>query len=236
MSPTSPTPNRSASPFLSVGADPAAPVLDIAAVCLGPWQTNCYALRPRGHPGCWIIDAGFEPQPLIDAVTSLGAKPELLILTHAHPDHIAGVAALRRAFPMLPVLIHRAESAWLADPALNLSALSGMDITAPGPDRTLDDADSLTLGPTTWTVLHTPGHSPGSISLHCPAAAVVFSGDALFAGSVGRTDFPASDWSTLERSIRSKLYTLPPATRVLPGHGPSTTISQERASNPFVSG
>jgi glyoxylase-like metal-dependent hydrolase (beta-lactamase superfamily II) len=111
-----------------------------------------------------------------------------------------------------------------------------MPVSAPGPDRLLRDGDVLRLGELDWRVLHTPGHSPGSITLHQPHLGVAIVGDALFAGSIGRTDFPGSDFDTLARSIRERLYTLPGSTRVLPGHGEPTTIARERAGNPFVRG
>jgi glyoxylase-like metal-dependent hydrolase (beta-lactamase superfamily II) len=102
------------------------------------------------------------------------------------------------------------------------------------PDETLEDEQALGLGETRWHVLHTPGHSPGGVTLHCPDLAVAFAGDTLFAGSIGRYDFPSSDGPTLFASIRHRLYTLPDDTAVLPGHGPATTVAREKKSNPFV--
>lgn len=195
-------------------------------------QTNCYTVRSGDH--LWIVDAGFDPAPLIDLVTGTGLTPEAIVLTHAHPDHIAGIPEVLEAFPGTPVWIHRLERNWLTDPTLNLSALMGQPVAVGEANRLLDDDESLTLGDTTWRVRHTPGHSPGSISLSCDQAPVVLAGDALFAGSVGRTDFPGSDPATLAESIRTQLYTLPDETTVFSGHGPSTTIGREKASNPFV--
>lgn len=201
---------------------------------LGPYLTNCYLATVPGHAGCWIIDASFEPGPIIDAVRDQGLHPELLVLTHAHIDHIAGVDEVRSAFADLPVVIHEAERDWLDDPGLNLSALAGMPVTASGLSRTLAHGDELTLGPTTWQVRHTPGHSPGGITLWHEASGQALVGDALFAGSIGRTDFPGSDFDTLARAIRTQLYTLPEQTRVYPGHGDPTTIGREALTNPFV--
>jgi glyoxylase-like metal-dependent hydrolase (beta-lactamase superfamily II) len=209
-------------------------LLDITRYTLGPFDTNCYVVQPRGHAGCWIIDASFEPASLIEGVKTRGAAPELLLLTHAHVDHIAGVDQVRRAFPGIPVLLHEAEADWMGDPMLNLSEFGGQRVSIRPADGSLEDGQTLTLGPTSWRVLHTPGHSPGGVAFYNAASDVVVSGDALFAGSIGRTDFPGSDFATLEQSIRRKLYTLPGQTRVLPGHGPPTTIGREMIANPFV--
>ncbi len=209
----------------------------VHAFPLGPYETNCYIVRPAGSATCWIIDASFGGKSLVQAAQRLGATPELLILTHAHLDHIAGVDEVRAAHPTLPILIHAAERHWLGDPQANLSALAGFPVTCAPATRVLNEGDVLMLGPTTWRVLHTPGHSPGGIGLyHAPAAGppILLAGDTLFAGSVGRSDFPGSDPKVLAASIREKLYTLPDDTIVYPGHGPSTTIGREKRSNPFV--
>lgn len=203
---------------------------------LGPHQTNCYvATAPaEDSQACWIIDAGYNPEPLIDWVRSEGLTPRALILTHAHCDHMAGVDAVRAAFPGIQVWIHAEEAAWLGDPELNLSAAMGIPATAAPAEHDLEEGQTLQLGETTWRVLHTPGHSPGSVSLVCESAAVAFVGDALFAGSVGRTDFPTSDHEALMTAISEKLYTLPDETQTLSGHGPPTTIGHEKRTNPFV--
>lgn len=215
-----------------------APRCHVEGFTLGPFETNCYILTVENaaadEPSCWIIDASFEPQDLIDRVNARGLRPAALILTHAHVDHIAGVAAVRSAFPGLPIWIHEAEREWLSNPMLNLSAMMGMSITSPGPDRLLVDGETLTLGGLKWTVLHTPGHSPGGITLYNEPTRTAIVGDALFAGSIGRTDFPGSDHETLANAIRTKLYTLPDDTTIYPGHGPTSTIGREKRTNPFV--
>lgn len=210
----------------------------IAAFALGPFQTNCYIVHEPDSHAAWIVDAGFDPAELIDFVRSQSLRPEALILTHAHADHIAGVDTVLEAFPNLPIHIHPAEREWLTDPHANLSAGMGVPVVCRSIRHTevrdLNDADTLTLAGQPWRIAHTPGHSPGSISLINEPARIAIVGDALFNGSIGRTDFPHSDFDTLANSIRDKLYTLPPDTRVLPGHGPATTIARERTTNPFV--
>lgn len=205
--------------------------ISIESFALGPWQTNCYVVRGENGGG-FVVDCGMAPGPLLDAADGVTA----IVLTHAHVDHIAGLLEARRRMPGVPIWNHEAEAAWLLDAELNLSAFGGMPVTAPPADRSLTDGETVSLAGESWRVLHTPGHSPGSISLWCEAAGVVLSGDALFAGSIGRTDFPGCSFEALERSIRERLYTLPAETVVYPGHGPSTTIAKERATNPFVRG
>lgn len=199
---------------------------------LGPWETNCYVIRDADR--CWIVDAGYEPEPMLDWLASEGLTPEAVLLTHAHLDHIAGLHEVRQRFPDLPILIHPAEQAFLTDTYLNLSSFLAAPVVAPEATGTLEHGQVLPLGQSEWHIYHTPGHSPGGITLHCPTLATAIVGDTLFAGSVGRTDFPTSEPDTLIRSIRDRLFTLPPHTRVLPGHGEETTVEREMASNPYV--
>jgi hydroxyacylglutathione hydrolase len=225
-------PRKHARPEGGTTCDPAR----IEAFVLGPYQTNCYLVYVGTGPDCWIVDCGFDPQEMIDRVQELRLTPTAIILTHAHIDHIAGLAEVRRAFPGVPVMIHRAERDWLGDPELNLSAFAGLPISGPDADRLLEEGDELTLAGSTWRVLHTPGHSPGGITLYSARDNSALVGDALFAGSIGRTDFPGCSFEELEQSIRTKLYTLPEETRIYPGHGPGSTIGRERRTNPFVNG
>ena len=210
------------------------PQVSVRGFALGPFETNCYVVRAGEGKSCWIVDAGYDPGELIGFVRGEGLTPEAVVLTHAHADHIAGVREVLEAFPGTPVWIHEAEREWLRDPELNLSAAMGMGITSPGPDATLKHGQDLELAGSRWRVLHTPGHSPGGVTLYCEDAGLALVGDALFAGSIGRTDFPGSSFETLAASIREHLYALPDETRALPGHGPETTIGREKRGNPFV--
>lgn len=209
----------------------------VEGIELGPFATNSYIVWPEGEKVCWVVDPSFEPEELIERVRELGLTPTAIVLTHAHVDHIAGVDEVLREFGAgLPVLVHRAEKDWLSDPMKNLSVLGGFGVTAKGPTGFIDEGEGLTLGATEWKVLHTPGHSPGGVTLWHEPSGVALVGDTLFAGSVGRTDFPGCDGVAMERSIREKLYRFPDETRVYPGHGPPTTIGREKRSNPFVRG
>jgi len=208
---------------------------------LGGFQTNCYVVRIPGEVGaagepCWVIDPGEDPRRVIEHLRSAGLQPSHILLTHAHADHIAGLDAVTAAFPQAKVLLHSAEHPFLEDPQLNLSAFIGMPISVRGADGALADGDRIRLGSTEWRVLHTPGHSPGSVTLVCDAAGEALVGDTLFAGSIGRVDFPTSNPSHMHRSLHEVLMTLPDTVRVHPGHGPSTTVGAERRSNPWLQG
>ena len=206
----------------------------IDRVILGAYETNCYVLRRNeAARDCLIVDPGFEAGPLIDFLQSRELDPAAVVLTHGHIDHIAGLAALREAYPDLKVYIHRLDAKMLTDPYANLSAMHGMPFTTEPQDVTLEEPDKIEQAGVKLQVLHTPGHTPGGISLYAPDDGLVFVGDTLFAGSIGRTDFPGGSMPELLRSVREKLFTLPGDTQAYPGHGPTTTIAQEKAHNPF---
>jgi hydroxyacylglutathione hydrolase len=210
----------------------------VETFALGPFETNSYLLIDEPTSTAWIIDVPFEPEVLIQAIQHSRCSVSHIIFTHAHADHIGGVRDILQQLPTRPkLLIHSAESSWLVDPMLNLSALMGLPVTTPAADYLLNHGDTLSLGPTRFEIRHTPGHSPGSISLITslsPGKPVVFAGDALFAGSIGRTDFPGCSQDVLLASIRRELYTLEDHTVVYPGHGPPTTIGREKRSNPYA--
>lgn len=200
---------------------------------LGDWQTNCYLLHWPATREAVIVDAGFDPKPLLDRVAELGVSVRYILLTHGHLDHIGGLEACKAATGA-PVLIHPDDAPMLTDPRRNFSSLFGQPLIAPAADRLLRPGEAIEVGGDRIEVRHTPGHSPGSVSFVLPGH--VLGGDALFAGSIGRTDFPGGDFDTLVRSIWRELFSLPPETVVWPGHGPSTTVGDEREYNPFVGG
>lgn len=206
----------------------------IESFALGPFATNCYVVRAPDTDECWIVDAGIEPGDMIDAIRRHQLHPVRIFLTHAHVDHIAGLGEVRAAFPDVPVLIHQAEKDWLAEPQLNLSCIMGEPFSTSPPDELLEGGETYALGDARFRILFTPGHSPGGVTLYSAESATALVGDTLFADSIGRYDFPTSDGPTLFKSIRDILYALPEETRVLPGHGPPTTIGREKTSNPFV--
>ncbi len=211
-------------------------MLSIKPFNLGQWMTNCYVVHAGEGTGdeCWIIDAGFEPGPMLSYIEEAGLNPSRIVLTHAHLDHMAGVADIRSRYPEIEICLHESEIGFMTDPQLNLSTMLPWPVTGPEPTRVIRHGDILSLVGLSFTVRHTPGHSPGGITLYQEDNSVAFVGDALFAGSIGRYDFPTSDGDLLFRSIREQLLTLPDETRVLPGHGPETTIGQEKKTNPFL--
>lgn len=198
---------------------------------LGDFATNCYIIACPQTRACAVVDPGV-PDPWIKRTLSeQGLTPSLILLTHGHVDHIGGVEWVK-AQSGAPVWVHPADEPMLRDPRLNSSAFFGAPITAPPPDRLLNEGDTVTLGNLTFQVLHTPGHTPGGICFYTPGHLIA--GDTLFAGSVGRTDLAGGNWESLIRSIRTKLLPLPPETVVYPGHGPTTTIGDEKEYNPFL--
>lgn len=203
--------------------------MKIDRLILGDFQTNCYVVRAdEAAVDCLVIDAGLDAEELVEFIENHQLNPVAAILTHGHADHIVGTEALRRQYPQIRVYIHKLDAAMLADPRANLSVLVGMTFRATPADVLLEDNDAVDLAGIRLKVLHTPGHTPGGICLYAEAEGLVFAGDTLFADGIGRTDFPGGDGDLLIASIRTRLFVLPEATAVYPGHGMRTTIGRER--------
>ncbi len=204
-------------------------------VPLGPLSTNAYILSNQ-QKECVIFDPGGDGQKLIATLNRQGLKPLAILLTHAHFDHIGAVDEVRNQY-CIKVYIHESEKNWLGDSSLNGSRFfMGNEVRINHADVLLKEEGKLTVGSFTFELFHTPGHSPGSVSFYHEEAEVVFSGDALFAGSIGRTDLPGGNSELLLSSIHKKLLSLPEETIVLSGHGPETTIQAEMDDNPFLHG
>lgn len=198
---------------------------------LGEFETNCYIIACPETKQALVIDPG-QPDPwILETVQLEDLTVKEILLTHGHCDHIGGVEYVK-SWSGAPVRIHNNDRPMLLDARLNGSAYFGEPFTAPAPDGSLKEGDEITCGTLRFKVLFTPGHSPGSISLY--TAGHLVAGDALFAGSIGRTDLPGGDAKMLVKAIKTKLLTLPKATIVYPGHGPTTTIGDEAAYNPFL--
>ncbi len=205
-------------------------MVKIYPLVVGRLQTNCYILQSGKE--AIVIDAGDEADRIRRFLTDMGTKPKMIIATHTHFDHVLGVQGLR-AETSAPFLIHKDDLPMLESMQTRVQQIMGFKVPPPPKvDSYLKEGDQLTLGDETIRVIHTPGHSPGSISL--AGKSYVFTGDALFNKSIGRTDLPGGDYETLIRSIKKKLFELSDNTIVYPGHGPETTIGDEKLANPFV--
>jgi len=212
----------------------------IAGFPAGSFAANCYLVAPGPGQECLIIDPGQDSEAGIDEIVAqYRLRPAAVLATHGHIDHIWAVAPVCGA-RNIPAYIHPADRALLTDPAKGLSLLAGQQlfggITFTEPDDVLELADGMTLdlAGVSLVVDHAPGHTPGSVTFRLPAT--VFTGDLLFAGSIGRTDLPGGDYQTILDSLARVCLPLPDETVVLSGHGPQTTIGAERASNPFLAG
>ncbi|MDP6602294.1 MAG: MBL fold metallo-hydrolase [Phycisphaerales bacterium] len=206
----------------------------ITPYVLGDYMTNCHIVTEGGE--CWVVDCGYEPHSLIAHLQDHDLHPTGVLLTHCHADHIAGLDELRGAIGDVPVLCHAAERGWCEDPMANLSGLAGLPIVVRPPSGTITPGEDIQIGGSSWRVLHTPGHSPGSVCFVHDESGQAIVGDTLFAGSIGRHDFPTSKVEDLRHSVFEVLMQLPDAMDIYPGHGPATTIGHERATNPFVLG
>lgn len=217
--------------------------LEIATVTSTLFDENAYLLYLRnspdtGEPLAVVVDPGLEPEPIVDALKQKNLSPAAIVCTHGHADHIAGNGYLKERYPDCPLIIGVGDEPKLSDPVANLSAGFGIELTSPPADETVSEGDRRRLAGIDWRIVETPGHSSGHVAWIAEELTppVVLGGDLLFAGSIGRSDFPDSDPEALIASIRTKLYTLPDATLVLTGHGPVTTIGREKKTNPFVRG
>lgn len=212
------------------------PPMHIHRVVSQPFAENTYIVSLFGNTECLIIDPGFDPDSILAKIDQLNLTPVAILNTHGHSDHIAGNEAMKVRWPDCPLIIGEAEAEKLTDAMLNLSAPFGLEIISPPADQTVVEAEILELAGMKLEVRETPGHSSGHVVFICRDASpwIVFGGDVLFRGSIGRTDFPDGDTAQLLRSIREKLFTLPADTRVLPGHGDITTIGEEQKHNPFL--
>ena len=209
--------------------------MEIARFILGDFETNCYIVRADGSAvDCVVIDAGLDSEELVESLVEHKWNPVAVILTHGHIDHIAGLEALRRQFPAIKVYVHRLDAAMLANPKANLSSLMQGSYRAQPADVLVDNGDVIEEAGLRLEVLHTPGHTPGGICLYARRDGLAFVGDTLFAGSIGRTDFPGGDMDQLIRSIKTKLLTLPDDTTIYPGHAMRSTVGREKRANPFL--
>ena len=203
----------------------------VEATADGRFATNSYLVIDKATNDAVVIDANFEPRLVLDRVRESHAKVKAILLTHTDVDHIAGLPVLLEEFGAIPVAVHDAEREVLVE-GIPLRREFPSAISPVGNVASLREGQPYVAGSLSFDVLHTPGHSPGGVSLRIGTN--VFTGDALFAGSIGRSDFQNSDGRALIQGIQTKLLSLPDETIVYSGHGPATSIGKERRENPFL--
>jgi glyoxylase-like metal-dependent hydrolase (beta-lactamase superfamily II) len=201
-----------------------------------PFEENTYVARRGGRDDCLVVDPGLEPQKIVDCLEKERLRPAAILITHGHSDHIAGNARLKQLWPDAPLVIGHGDAPKLTDPWLNLSGPFGAPLTSPPADVLLAGGQTYESAGFSLEVEEIPGHSSGHVVFVWKGTRpwIVFGGDVLFAGSVGRTDFADGSFEELAQGIHEKLFSLPDDTVVLPGHGGPTTIGEEKRTNPFV--
>lgn len=221
--------------------------MKIERTAIGPFGTNCYLLSKDGRSDCAVVDAPpGAADVLLPVLKKRGLTLAAILITHGHWDHNGGVAGLlagtRDAQPFPPeVFAHIDDRDCCEQPEKFMAwyqaaipELTDADFPAFRVSRWLEDGETFPLLGETWTALHVPGHCPGSLVYYCGAAKTAWTGDAVFAGSIGRTDLPGGSFPQLEKAIREKIYALPDDVKLYPGHGPATSVGEEKTSNPFV--
>ena len=211
------------------------PEIFVKQLVVGPLAVCCYLVGYSETKETAIIDPGGDEDLIINTIKKMFLKPVIIINTHAHPDHTAGNQTLKQVFN-IPIAMHESDAgSFLNQANLFLGSMVGA-LPTPQPDILLKDGNNVVLGEISLKVIHTPGHTPGSICLYYPGH--VFTGDTLFVKAVGRTDLPGGSWETLIKSIKTRLFTLPEETIVWPGHDygekPNSTIGEEKRFNPFI--
>ncbi len=210
--------------------------MEIRVVVSAAFQQNTYVAWRPGREDCLVIDPGLEPEKIIECLEGEQLSPAAILNTHGHSDHIGGNESLKKKWPDSPLVIGEDEVEKLSDPAQNLSAMLGANLVSPPADHTVADDDIYSAAGFEIKVSAIPGHSAGHVvfAVQGQTPGVVFVGDVIFQGSIGRTDFPDGDFAQLAAGIKTKLFVLPDETVLLSGHGPATTVGEERRTNPFV--
>lgn len=216
--------------------------MNVKTIAQGSYQTNSYIITNDGFDNqCVVVDTGLENHLLLDYLSKNNLTPKKLLITHGHLDHILGIPVLKSKYPDMHVLIHHDDEEMLKDPQLNMSGHSAIydDFTMDNVDVLLGDTDMIEEIGLKFRVIHIPGHTQGGMCLEVLGEGVVFTGDCIFSGSIGRTDFPGHNESKcmhqLIEGLKGKILTLDAKTILLPGHGPSTTVENEKLHNPFFS-
>lgn len=210
--------------------------IQITRIVSAPLEENAYIARLEGRNDCLVVDPGLEPERIIEYLEQESLTLAAILNTHGHFDHIAGNRALKERWPECRLIIGSGDAGKLTDPDANLSAGFGLAGTSPAADVLVKEGEAISEAGIELEVLEIPGHSAGHVVFLCRQQdpILVFVGDVIFADSIGRADFPDSNPRQLTTGIRTKLFTLPDSTVLLPGHGPTTTVGREKKHNPFV--
>lgn len=210
--------------------------LQVRTIVSVPFDENTYVFWVEGQKEAVVVDPGLQPGKIVDLLNAEGLTPVAVLLTHGHTDHIAGNQRMKEVWPECPLLIGEGDAYKLTDPEANLSANYGFSVISPPADKTLVEGDTYQAAGLHFEVLETPGHSAGHITfvLKYDENTHLISGDVLFRDGIGRSDFPDGDTQALLDSIVKKLFTQPDDAIVYTGHGPLTTIGEEKVSNPYV--
>ncbi len=207
----------------------------IETLTIGAYENNCYIVRKdQEQKDCVIIDTGLDEDRLIEFLKENDYNPKAVLLTHGHADHIYAVPCIRDNFSEVKVYVHKEDAKALMEPHHNLSMMGGIELKTSPADVQLSDGDVINESGIELRVLHTPGHSPGGICFYNEKEKILFSGDTLFCDSVGRTDLRGGNMQQLLDSIQEKLVSLPDEVKVLPGHGPETTMGNEKRYNQYL--
>jgi hydroxyacylglutathione hydrolase len=208
-------------------------MVQVRQLPLGPLQTNCYLIGCEETLQAAVVDPSWNGRSIVATAETDGWEITHILLTHSHFDHVGGLEEVK-ALTGAPIYIH-AEAVEMLNNTTMSAAFFGLRVSPPpSPDEYLSDGQEIQLGELLIQVMYTPGHAPGHVSFYLPDYRVVFDGDVLFQDGIGRTDLPGGDYATLMETIQEKLLTLPDETKVFSGHGPATTIGQERRNNPFL--
>lgn len=205
--------------------------MDYETIIVGPLETNCYLVSCPETMECVIIDPGAEPEAIFRLIAEKSLKPKVILNTHGHIDHIGANKDIKEKFD-IPLYIHSEDSSMLKSVLQSQMGIFLEAKESPPADHFFEDGEEIDIGKSSLKVIHTPGHSPGSVSFL--GDGFLLSGDTLFYGGVGRTDLPGGSWQELVDSIKNKILTMPEEMIVLPGHGPHTSVGQEKRSNPFI--
>ncbi|MFQ6007598.1 MAG: MBL fold metallo-hydrolase [Candidatus Zixiibacteriota bacterium] len=205
----------------------------LETIVVGPFVVNCYVYGNEKTKEAVVIDPGGDEEIVFEAIDRSQVTPLAILLTHGHGDHIASVDAVKKRF-QIPLYASKADANLMRNPSELVNSFYGKHVYCPPADYSVTDEQLLTIGSIAFRVLSTPGHTPGSVCYLDEHEGVLFCGDTLFNGSIGRTDLPGGSYEQLINSIRTKILSLPDAIVCLPGHGPQTTVSAERTNNPFL--